>query len=91
MPSWEGVEAEIAKGRPLLIFLFSDNCGACLATRPIVDGIERDLVTRLAVLRVIIASKKEIAFTPYADESTLATAALPARAKPSATTATATK
>ena len=55
VPTWDGVEAEIAKGRPLLIFLFSDSCGACLATRPIVDGIERDLADKLDVLRVNIA------------------------------------
>lgn len=55
VPTWEGVEAEIARRRPLLIFLFSDNCGACLATRPIVDGIERDLAARLDVLRMNIA------------------------------------
>lgn len=55
VPSWEGVQVEIEKGRPLLIFLFSDNCGACLATRPIVDGIERELVGKLDVLRVNVA------------------------------------
>ena len=53
--TWDGVQAEIEKGRPLLIFLFSDNCGACLATRPIVDGIERDLSDSLDVLRVNVA------------------------------------
>ena len=53
--TWDGVEAEIAKGRPLLIFLFSDSCGACLATRPIVDGIEHDLADKLDVLRVNVA------------------------------------
>ena len=55
VPTWEGVRAEIEKGRPLLIFLFSDTCGACLATRPIVDSIERDLAARLDVLRVNVA------------------------------------
>jgi thiol-disulfide isomerase/thioredoxin len=53
--SWGGVQAEIEKGRPLLIFLFSDSCGACLATRPLVDGIERDLAGTLGVLRVNVA------------------------------------
>jgi thiol-disulfide isomerase/thioredoxin len=53
--SWEGVQEEIGKGRPLLIFLFSDSCGACLATRPIVDNIERDLAGTLDVLRVNVA------------------------------------
>jgi peptide/nickel transport system substrate-binding protein len=45
----------------------------------------------LIVLRVINASKREIAFTPYADEATLATAALPAGVRPNPATATATK
>lgn len=57
VPDWEAVQVEIEKGRPLLIFLFSDRCGACLATRPIVDGIERDLADTLDVLRVNIADE----------------------------------
>ncbi|MGE3269171.1 MAG: thioredoxin family protein [Chloroflexota bacterium] len=55
VPTWEGVQAEMQQGQPLLIYLFSDTCGACLATRPIVDSIERDLGQRLDVLRVNVA------------------------------------
>jgi thiol-disulfide isomerase/thioredoxin len=55
VPSWDRVQNEIGKGRPLLIFLFSDSCGACLVTRPVVDSIERELVNMLDVLRVNVA------------------------------------
>ncbi|MCC7370219.1 MAG: thioredoxin family protein [Chloroflexi bacterium] len=53
--SWRGVQEEIGQGQPTLLYLFSDNCGACLASRPIVDSIERELAVKLDVLRVNVS------------------------------------
>lgn len=42
--------------RPVLVELYSDYCVACLAARPGLDALERDLAGRLDVVRLNVAS-----------------------------------
>lgn len=53
--SLDAVDQELHKGKPLLLFIYSDSCGACLATRPIVNRLEQELGDRLDVLRLNVA------------------------------------
>lgn len=51
----DAVDQELMQGRPLLLFIYSDNCGACLATRPIVNRLEQELGDHVDVLRLNVA------------------------------------
>jgi thiol-disulfide isomerase/thioredoxin len=51
----DAVDQELRKGRPLLLFIYSDTCGACLATRPIVNRLEQEFGDRVDVLRLNVA------------------------------------
>jgi len=51
----DAVDQGIQEGRPLLLFIYSDTCGACLATRPIINRLEQDLGDRVDVLRLNVA------------------------------------
>lgn len=51
------VDDALEQGRPLLVYLYSDTCGACLATRPIIAGLEQELAGRVAVLRLNVAEE----------------------------------
>jgi thiol-disulfide isomerase/thioredoxin len=51
----DAVDQELQRGRPLLLFIYSDSCGACLATRPVVNRLEQELGDRVDVLRLNVA------------------------------------
>ncbi len=53
--SLDAVDQEIQQGRPVLLFVYSDNCGACLAARPIVNRLEQELGDRVDVVRLNVA------------------------------------
>ncbi len=54
---WEEAQAEIGRGSPVLLFLYADTCGVCLAARPIMDRLERELDGHADVLRLNIAEE----------------------------------
>lgn len=58
--------------QPVLIEFYSDYCAGCLAARPLVDGLERELGDRLRVVRLNVASPAgmDLAIQLQADQAT---------------------
>ncbi len=58
--------------RPTLLEFYSDNCGVCMAMRPVLDRLEHDAANRLQILRIDvkdptgaqIANRYNVNFTP---------------------------
>ncbi len=46
------LEAQLAGGRPTVVELYSNTCSICLASKPKVDQLERDLVAQADLLRL---------------------------------------
>jgi thiol-disulfide isomerase/thioredoxin len=65
-------EAVLRGPRPTLLELYSENCGVCMAMKPVMDRLERDAGHRLQILRVNvkdpigneIADRYGVNFTP---------------------------
>jgi thiol-disulfide isomerase/thioredoxin len=55
--TWDEVRAATGHGSPLLLFIYSDTCGACLSVQPRMRGLERDLRGRADVLRLNVAEE----------------------------------
>jgi hypothetical protein len=45
-------ESDPERRPPLLVFIYSDMCGACLVAQRMVDGLERELLGRVTVVRL---------------------------------------
>lgn len=50
------VQTALADGRPVAVQFYSDWCVACLAAKPVVDRLERELEGRATILRADIRS-----------------------------------
>jgi thiol-disulfide isomerase/thioredoxin len=48
-------ESDPVRRPPLLMFIYSDTCGACLVAQRMMDGIERELAGRATVVRLNVA------------------------------------
>jgi thioredoxin 1 len=65
-------EAVLRGPRPALLEFYSENCGTCMAIKPVMDRLEQDAGHRLQILRVNvkepfgmeIAERYGITFTP---------------------------
>ncbi len=66
------LEAALRGPRPTLLEFYSDNCGVCMAMRPVMDRLERQAGHRLQILRVNVkepfglelADRYSVSFTP---------------------------
>ena len=59
----EGIRAQIGAGQPVLLEFQSRNCMGCVAAKPIVEGLEKELAGKLVVLRVDVDSPAGRALT----------------------------
>ena len=50
------VQTALAEGKPVAVQFYSDWCVACLAAKPFVDGLERELDGKAQILRADIRS-----------------------------------
>jgi thiol-disulfide isomerase/thioredoxin len=65
-------EVVLGRPRPTLLEFYSENCGVCMATKPVMDRLERDAGHGLQILRVnveepigvAIADRYGVTFTP---------------------------
>jgi thiol-disulfide isomerase/thioredoxin len=75
LTSFDGMtafDAVLRGSRPTLLELYSENCGVCMAMKPVMDRLERDAGNRLQMLRVDvkdpigaqIADRYRVTFTP---------------------------
>jgi thiol-disulfide isomerase/thioredoxin len=75
LTSFDGLtafEAVLRGPRPTLLEFYSENCGVCMAMKPVMDRLERDAGHRLQILRINvkepigieIADRYHITFTP---------------------------
>jgi thiol-disulfide isomerase/thioredoxin len=55
--SWDEVRAATGRGTPVLLFIYSDTCGACLSIQPRMERLERELSGRADVLRLNVAEE----------------------------------
>lgn len=52
--SVEAFDALLAQGTPIVLEIYSDTCVVCLASKPAVDGLERNLGDRAQVVQMSI-------------------------------------
>jgi thiol-disulfide isomerase/thioredoxin len=50
--SLETLETRLASGQPTVIEFYSNTCSICLASKPKVDQLERDIATQASLLRL---------------------------------------